>query len=131
MNFWRFVMSTNDHTPNTICNRNKETKHCFTFRWMSNGTSPQSEKNDHSKHDFNTKNIVLQLTSWLLWSLFHPYASHISVIFKSIHYRYIDKRPWKRLHLNNVHVPSHANESPGPRGSWTYIKIRYRIFLTK
>lgn len=77
------------------------------------------------------KKIVFQQTSWLLWSLCHLNTSHLSVIFKSIHYRYIDKRPWKRLHLNNVHVPSHANESPGPRVSWTCIKIWYHTFLTK
>lgn len=76
------------------------------------------------------QNIVLQLTSWLLLSLFHPYTSHISVILKSIHYRYIDNRPWKRLHLNSGHVPPHADESPVPRVCCSCIVIWFDIYFS-
>lgn len=132
MNFWRFLScrQTAIRLTHYAIEIDKETKHWFTFRCMSNGTSPQSEKNDDSKHGSNTQNIVLQLTSWLLLSLFHPYTSHISVILKSIHYRYIDNRPWKRLHLNSGHVPPHADESPVPRVCCSCIVIWFDIYFS-
>lgn len=128
MNFWRFLScrQTAIRLTHYAIEIDKETKHWFTFRCMSNGTSPQSEKNDDSKHGSNTP----KLTSWLLLSLFHPYTSHISVILKSIHYRYIDNRPWKRLHLNSGHVPPHADESPVPRVCCSCIVIWFDIYFS-
>lgn len=56
MNFWRFLScrQTAIRLTHYAIEIDKETKHWFTFRCMSNGTSPQSEKNDDSKHDSNT-----------------------------------------------------------------------------
>lgn len=56
MNFWLFLScrQTAIRLTHYAIEIDKETKHWFTFRCMSNGTSPQSEKNDDSKHGSNT-----------------------------------------------------------------------------
>lgn len=64
MNFWRFLScrQTAIRLTHYAIEIDKETKHWFTFRCMSNSTSPQSEKNNDSKHGSNTPKILF--CSW-------------------------------------------------------------------